>query len=229
MTDQSMFSQYEQEFLTRSNAVRAKLQQVQKLGGEPRKMALREAEREIENSKTTLRRMEEIGAGGGSNKEKQRTQQQLCRGYQQDVIVLQREIQHAQLMPGPKMGISSDFGDLDRETNQRNQIENTYGVVQESGQRLDNAHRIALETENIGTETLNNLGGQRKQLEKTRDYLDEIDQNLSFSQKILNAMNRRIITNKLILVLIILVLLASIGLIVYFKWVGPLISKIKKG
>jgi hypothetical protein len=31
--------------------------------------------------------------------------------------------------------------------------------------------RIAIETENIGAETLNTMGGQRKQLENTRDYV----------------------------------------------------------
>jgi vesicle transport through interaction with t-SNAREs protein 1 len=35
--------------------------------------------------------------------------------------------------------------------------------------RLDNAHRIALETEDVGADILRNLRGQREQIEHTRD------------------------------------------------------------
>ena len=35
--------------------------------------------------------------------------------------------------------------------------------------RLENAHRIALETEDVGADILRNLHGQRSQLEHTRD------------------------------------------------------------
>ena len=36
-------------------------------------------------------------------------------------------------------------------------------------QRLENAHRIALETEDVGADILRNLRGQREQIEHTRD------------------------------------------------------------
>lgn len=35
--------------------------------------------------------------------------------------------------------------------------------------RLENAHRIALETEDVGADILRNLRGQREQIEHTRD------------------------------------------------------------
>jgi vesicle transport through interaction with t-SNAREs protein 1 len=41
------------------------------------------------------------------------------------------------------------------------------GVV--GSRRLENAHRIALETEDVGADILRNLRGQREQIEHTRD------------------------------------------------------------
>ena len=40
--------------------------------------------------------------------------------------------------------------------------------------RLENAHRIALETEDVGADILRNLRGQREQIEHTRDTVSSL-------------------------------------------------------
>lgn len=40
--------------------------------------------------------------------------------------------------------------------------------------RLENAHRIALETEDVGADILRNLRGQREQIEHTRDTVSTL-------------------------------------------------------
>lgn len=40
--------------------------------------------------------------------------------------------------------------------------------------RLENAHRIALETEDVGADILRNLRGQREQIEHTRDTVSRM-------------------------------------------------------
>lgn len=42
-------------------------------------------------------------------------------------------------------------------------------TLQDGSRRLENAHRIALETEDVGADILRNLRGQREQIEHTRD------------------------------------------------------------
>ena len=42
-------------------------------------------------------------------------------------------------------------------------------TLQDGSRRLDNAQRIALETEDVGADILRNLRGQREQIEHTRD------------------------------------------------------------
>ncbi|XP_033110217.1 vesicle transport through interaction with t-SNAREs homolog 1B-like, partial [Anneissia japonica] len=88
--------------------------------------------------------------------------------------------------------------------NQRTRlIQGTESLNRASGS-LDRTHRIAAETDEIGVGIIEELGGQKDQLLSTRDKLDNMDANLGRSRRILNSMARRVMTNKMILMSIIL-------------------------
>ena len=54
-------------------------------------------------------------------------------------------------------------------TEQRQRLLVSNSRVDSTGESLVNAHRIAEETVNIGTNVLSELGSQRQQLERARD------------------------------------------------------------
>ncbi|XP_024130146.1 vesicle transport through interaction with t-SNAREs homolog 1B [Oryzias melastigma] len=85
-------------------------------------------------------------------------------------------------------------------------------------QSIERSQRIAVETEQIGTDIIEELGGQREQLDRTRDRLVNTGENLSRSRKVLRAMSRRLMTNKLLLAIIILMELAILGAVIYLKF-----------
>lgn len=85
-------------------------------------------------------------------------------------------------------------------------------------QSIERSQRIAVETENIGTDIIEELGEQREQLDRTRNRLVNTGENLSRSRKILRAMARRLVTNKLLLAVIILMELAILGAVIYLKF-----------
>lgn len=85
-------------------------------------------------------------------------------------------------------------------------------------QSIERSQRIAIETEQIGTDIIEELGEQREQLDRTRDRLENTGQNLSRSRKILRTMARRLVTNKLLLGVIIMMELAILGAAVYLKF-----------
>ncbi|CAO3598339.1 unnamed protein product [Absidia cylindrospora] len=87
----------------------------------------------------------------------------------------------------------------------------------ESSRRLDASHRLALETENVGINILSTLKGQRETLLRTRDTLGEADSYIDKSSRTLKIMARRMATNKVIIGVIILVLVALIVLTVWSK------------
>ncbi|XP_053476231.1 vesicle transport through interaction with t-SNAREs homolog 1B [Ictalurus furcatus] len=85
-------------------------------------------------------------------------------------------------------------------------------------QSIARSHRIAVETEHIGTDIIEELGQQREQLDRTRDRLVHTGENLSRSRKIIRTMSRKVMTNKLLLGIIIVMEVAILGAVVYLKF-----------
>ncbi|KAI8333148.1 snare region anchored in the vesicle membrane C-terminus-domain-containing protein [Chlamydoabsidia padenii] len=108
--------------------------------------------------------------------------------------------------------------DLDASTiDQRQRLLNGTDRLGESSRRLEGSHRLALETESIGVNILSTLKGQRETLLRTRDTLGEADSYIDKSSRTLKVMARRMATNKIIIGVIILVLVALIVLIIWTK------------
>ncbi|KAB5582169.1 hypothetical protein PHYPO_G00184080 [Pangasianodon hypophthalmus] len=146
--------------------------------------------------------------------------------YHRDLGKLQRQV-HAS---DTGFGFSSRTGDSghgiysaqnERSTEQQAQR----ALLIQGSESLNNAtesiarsQRIAAESEQIGTDIIEELGQQREQLDRTRDRLVHTGENLSRSRKILRTMSRRLMTNKLLLGIIIVMEVAILGAVVYLKF-----------
>uniref|UniRef100_A0A671QY52 Vesicle transport through interaction with t-SNAREs homolog 1B-like n=1 Tax=Sinocyclocheilus anshuiensis TaxID=1608454 RepID=A0A671QY52_9TELE len=82
---------------------------------------------------------------------------------------------------------------------------------------IERSQRIAAETDQIGTDIIEELGEQREQLDRTRDRIINCTSKIR-SRKILRAMSRRLVTNKLLLSVIIIMELAILAGVVYLKF-----------
>ncbi len=102
--------------------------------------------------------------------------------------------------------------------NQRQKLLNTNASIERSSQRLQDATRVAMESETVGSSILNNLRSQRDQILNARDTLSEADTYVDRSLKTLKTMSRRMATNKLITYGIIAVLILLIFLVLYSKF-----------
>ena len=86
-----------------------------------------------------------------------------------------------------------------------------------SDESLQRSLRLAAESERMGSQTLENLRLQRETLEHGSAKLDEVNASMDVGDRYLRTMARRLVTNKITLVLIILALLLCVGLLIYFK------------
>eukprot|EP01114_Cavostelium_apophysatum_P008536 TRINITY_DN21084_c0_g1_i1.p1 TRINITY_DN21084_c0_g1~~TRINITY_DN21084_c0_g1_i1.p1 ORF type:complete len:243 (-),score=45.17 TRINITY_DN21084_c0_g1_i1:37-708(-) len=220
-----MFEQYEREFTHRSNTIRDRITNLGELNGEKKKAAIYETERQIDDARKIITHME--SSKKNATTERQRRMDTKIRGYQAELNKMARDLQSMSLVGSSQnnrgFGGGGRYNDEYGAADHRTQVLAGNRQLDESNERLLNAHRIANETENIGVDVLSELGVQRQALERARDNLGRIDDNVSKSRRILNAMTRRIATNKLILALIIILLLAANVLIIFFKWIKPLI------
>jgi len=186
-----LFGSYEAELKLVQADLNQKLEQIPELTGEPRKAAIGQAEHSVEEAKEILDQM---------RMEKQNIPQSLkpkintrFRNYETDLDTVQRKLK----------GLSSDkaalFGNRyrdeeeggDAQLEQRQQLLSGTERLERSSGRLRESQRVALETEEIGRNTLADLGRQRETITHTRDTLMESEGYTDRSIKTLRGMARR--------------------------------------
>lgn len=101
--------------------------------------------------------------------------------------------------------------------NRRTVLEGRQALLR-TAESLERSQRTAIETEEIGTSIISDLGTQREVLERTRTNLHTTGDHLTQTQKVINSMYRRVLTNKFLLVLIILTETAILAAVVYLKF-----------
>ncbi|KAH6937133.1 hypothetical protein HPB50_025754 [Hyalomma asiaticum] len=84
---------------------------------------------------------------------------------------------------------------------------------------LARTFQVAAETDQIGTAVAEELRTQRESLVRTKERLEETDQNLTTTRKILRTMYRRVMTNKMILIVIIIIEICILGALIYWKFI----------
>ncbi|XP_066143412.1 vesicle transport through interaction with t-SNAREs homolog 1B [Euwallacea fornicatus] len=93
-------------------------------------------------------------------------------------------------------------------------------ALERTSESIARSHQIAIETENIGTEVVNELGEQRETLLHTRDRLEEANSQLDNAKSLITKMGRNVLYNKIILIVIILletIILGALSYIRFFK------------
>ncbi|XP_023142426.1 vesicle transport through interaction with t-SNAREs homolog 1B [Amphiprion ocellaris] len=193
--------------------------------GEERKRLVRSFDERQGEAEEVLQGMEEeLRAAPPSYRNAMSTKLRL---YRRDLGKLQRDMKNSapgfgspsQPVQGSHHGIySSQNQQSTHLQSQRALLLQGTDALNNASQSIERSQRIAAETEQIGTDIIEELGEQREQLDRTRNRLVNTGENLSRSRKILRAMSRRLVTNKLLLAVIILMELAILGAVVYLKF-----------
>ncbi|PVD26316.1 hypothetical protein C0Q70_13987 [Pomacea canaliculata] len=184
--------------------------------GEEKKNAVRQIERRLEEAALLLQEMETEAKVAPVN---YRTHLMgKLRQYQSDIEQISRSVKRE----GASGLRGADNYGFNREekldASNRGKLLQGHQSLQRTSESIARSHQIAAETDEIATEIIDELGQQRETLLRTKDKLVETDSNLSRSRVILKTMARRVMTNKLILAVIILVELAILGGLVYWKF-----------
>ncbi|XP_029454715.1 vesicle transport through interaction with t-SNAREs homolog 1B [Rhinatrema bivittatum] len=147
------------------------------------------------------------------------------RSYKKDLGKLQRDARSTDLGIGPASRGDIRYGIYSTENEQSTNLQSKRALLlhgteslNRATQSIDRSQRVAAETDQIGTDIIEELGQQREQLERTKGRLVNTSENLSKSRKILRTMSRKIMTNKLLLSVVILLELAILGGVVYYKF-----------
>ncbi|XP_075700833.1 vesicle transport through interaction with t-SNAREs homolog 1B [Rhinoderma darwinii] len=188
--------------------------------GEQHKSLLREFDkRHLEANEMLLQMEEELKVAPRSF---QNQMMNRMRTYKKVLAELQREARNTNIGFTPddrRKGFYSLEDEQKPALNpQRALLLQGHASLNRTTDSIARSHCIAAETDAIGQNIVEELGGQREQLERTKDRLINTGENLSKSRKVLRSMSRKIVTNKLLLSIIIVLELAILGGVVYFKF-----------
>ncbi|KAF9581724.1 hypothetical protein BGW38_001155 [Lunasporangiospora selenospora] len=220
-----LFESYEQDFEAIKVSISERLNASGGQSGEVKKQTLRSADREIDEANEIVQQME-MELLNLPQASRTRLQARM-RSYKADLERLKQTLKRAQstsrstadrdeLLGGINGGVDLDAASMD----QRTRLLNGTDRLAESSRRLQDSHKIALETEALGAGILTDLRVQREQIIHTRNTLLEADSNIDKASRTLKGMARRMATNKMITAAIIIVLVFLILFVLYRKLFG---------
>ncbi|CAD6442423.1 44652f56-a4ed-4919-a0d8-820a190face1 [Sclerotinia trifoliorum] len=211
-----LFSSYEAELKLVQADLNQKLDQIPDLTGEPRKAAISQAERALEEANELLdqMRLEKQNIPSAT-----RTKvNQRFRNHESDVDVSKRKLKTLESDRSALFGSRYSDNPNDVQLEQRQQLLSGTDRLDRSSQRLKASQALANETEAIGASTLADLHRQRETIQHTHNTLLQSEGFVDRSVKTLRGMSRRMATNRIITVAIITVLVLLIIAVIVSKF-----------
>ncbi|KEZ44751.1 hypothetical protein SAPIO_CDS2848 [Scedosporium apiospermum] len=219
-----LFASYEAEFKLVQADLDQKLDQVPELTGEPRKAAISQAERALEEADELLAQMRLEKQNIPSSQRPKinsrlRTHESAVSAAKSKLASLASDrasLFGARYRDDPENPSSSANADI--QLAQRQQLLSGTERLDRSTQRLKASQALANETEAIGAAALADLHQQRETILHTQGVLGQSEGYVDRSVKTLRGMARRMATNRVITIAIITVLVLLIMAVIFSKF-----------
>jgi len=144
--------------------------------------------------------------------------QSKLKSCEQELSRLKREINRSKFSNNQEQDIFSVGDDIEAKSlDQRTKLIAGTERLEAGKERLSNVHQIALETEEIGTATLSELQEQRETLLRARNQIDDADLNVYKGRRIVMRMTFKAVTNKIVLILVVIILMALLGVAIWYR------------
>ncbi|KAL0563915.1 t-SNARE VTI1 [Marasmius crinis-equi] len=220
-TPTGLFNAYHQDFEHIIRSVRDKLERdVHEQHGEQRKATLRRVEIELDEADDLVSQLElELSQIPTSLRPQYASQ---LKQSKIDMNRLKRLAKDSHLKSSRNELLGGGGGGFRSRTDDPYQDERSRllagtQTLGDGTRRLDDATRIALETETLGADILRSLGQDRERIENSRDTLRKADSSLDRASATLKGMIRQMYKQRFVLSALGLVLVIVVLVILYFK------------
>ncbi|XP_073418242.1 vesicle transport through interaction with t-SNAREs homolog 1A isoform X4 [Dendrobates tinctorius] len=212
------FQGYEQDYGVLTAEITNRIGKIPKLSGEEKKQMVMTVEKQLEEAKELLEQMDlevrEIPA------QSRAMYSNRMRSYKQEMGKLEADFKRSRIAYSDEVRNELLGDDGSSSESQRVHLLDNTEKLERSSRRLEAGYQIAVETEQVGQNILENLSQDREKIQRARDRLRETDTNLGKSSRILTGMLRRIIQNRVLLVVLGIIIVFTIILAVYFSFRG---------
>ncbi|XP_014786813.1 vesicle transport through interaction with t-SNAREs homolog 1A isoform X1 [Octopus bimaculoides] len=207
----SLLESYQQQYSTLTADITHLIGKITLSHGVEKQGHVRQVEKLFEEASELLEQMDlEVKEQPGKDRQKYQTR---VRSYKTELSKLQTDVRRAKLGLDSKDDCMLD-DHHDAEDQRTRLLENTERL-ERSGRKLDHGYHTAVETEQIGSAILENLHSQRQTINRSRARVDEMNTALGKSSRLLTGMMKRIIHNRIMLVVIGLIMVISICVALY--------------
>ncbi|KAF8558863.1 V-snare-domain-containing protein [Imleria badia] len=219
----ALFDTYEQDFRQILDSVRSKLDgDGKEERGEQRRTALRRVEMELDEADEMISQMEiEIQGIPQSLRPQYQTRLRTAKAdltrFKKTSKDLHTQFSRADLLASPGRVGTPTSDEPYGATSDRTRLLAGTATLEDGTRRLQDSHRIALETEDQGADILMNLRAQREQIENARDTLRTADTSIDRASGTLKKMIRRMYQQRVVTAAIIVFLVLLIGIIIWEK------------
>nr|KAF6304509.1 vesicle transport through interaction with t-SNAREs 1A [Myotis myotis] len=140
------------------------------------------------------------------------------RSYKQEMGKLETDFKRSRIAYSDEVRNELLGDDGNSSESQRAHLLDNTERLERSSRRLEAGYQIAVETEQIGQEMLENLSHDREKIQRARERLRETDANLGKSSRVLTGMLRRIIQNRVLVVVLAVILVITILMAITFSF-----------
>ncbi|XP_056386354.1 vesicle transport through interaction with t-SNAREs homolog 1A isoform X2 [Hyla sarda] len=212
------FQGYEQDYGVLTADITNRIGKIPKLSGEEKKQMVMNVEKQLEEAKELLEQMDlevrEIPV------QSRAMYSNRMRSYKQEMSKLEADFKRSRIAYSDEVRNELLGDDGNSSESQRAHLLDNTERLERSSRRLEAGYQIAVETEQVGQNILENLSQDREKIQRARDRLRETDTNLGKSSRILTGMLRRIIQNRVLLVVLGIIIVFTIILAIYFSFRG---------
>mmetsp|Transcript_19349 Transcript_19349/g.19336 ORF Transcript_19349/g.19336 Transcript_19349/m.19336 type:complete len:182 (-) Transcript_19349:116-661(-) len=176
-----LFKGYENDF---SKYIASANKKIALLPSAPKPDAiLAEAKHDIQDAEHWLRQMESEILTMPAQLSSQ--YQPRLKRHQENLLQLKKSLSSEQTRKN-KVDLMGKTGPDGRE-----KLLNSNEILQESGDTLERTYRLGLESEQIASDALGNLKGQRVQIQKINEKVNDVGSNVNKANRVIGSMNRR--------------------------------------
>ncbi|XP_038613829.1 vesicle transport through interaction with t-SNAREs homolog 1A isoform X2 [Tachyglossus aculeatus] len=206
---------YEQDLAVLTADIVGKIGRVPKLPPDEKKQMVASVEKQLEEAKELLEQMDlEVREIPPQSRGMYASR---MRSYKQEMAKLETDFKRSRIAYSDEVR-NELLGDVGNSSeNQRAHLLDNTERLERSSRRLEAGYQIAVETEQIGQEMLENLNHDREKIQRARDRLRETDANLGRSSRILTGLLRRIIQNRILIVVLAVVVVFTILMAIYLS------------
>ncbi|XP_077999297.1 vesicle transport through interaction with t-SNAREs homolog 1A-like isoform X2 [Glandiceps talaboti] len=188
----SLLDNYEHHFATLTSEITTKISKIPNLSGSEKRSMISSVEKSLDEANELLEQMD-LEIREIPSKDRQKFSNRL-KSYQGEMTKLEKDfkrsrIAYSDLQHGRDELLGGD--DLTTSEDQRSRLLENTERLDRTSRRLDQGYRIAVETEQLGADIMDNLHDDRRKIERARDRLRETDTDLGKSSRILSGMMRR--------------------------------------